>query len=128
MDNEGLTDLAGDSFVVTKRLWTFGNYSRFVRPGWVMLGATSHPATNVFVTAFKDPVTSRFVLVAINNTDEPVTVQTRFDGFSCASLTPWVTDAASDLVEKPAAAGPATGFPLVLGAKSVTTFVGAANQ
>jgi hypothetical protein len=89
-----------------------------------MIGATSNPATNVYVTAFKAPATSRFALVAINNTDESVTVQTRFDGFSCASLTPWVTDAASNLAEKPPVAGSVTGFPLILGAKSVTTFVG----
>ena len=127
-DNEGLTDIAGDSFVVNKRLWTFGNFSRFVRPGWVMIEATSNPATNVYLTAFKDPSSGQFALIAINNADEATVLQTKFDGFSCSSLTPWVTDAASDLAEKPPVAGPVTGFPLVLGAKSVTTFVGVGGE
>jgi len=126
-DNEGLTDLAGDSFIVNKRLWAFGNFSRFVRPGWVMIGATSNPATNVFVSAFKDPFPgSQFALVAINNTDAAVALQTRFDGFFCAALTPWVTDAASDLSEKPPVKGLSASASLVLDPKSITTFVGAA--
>ncbi len=127
-DNEGLADLAGDSFVVTKRLWALGNYSRFVRPGWVMIGVTTNPATNVFATAFKDPSHGRFALVVINTTDAPVTLQTRFDGFSCTSLTPWVTDAASDLARKPSIKGPATGIPLTVEAKSVTTLVGSGGK
>ena len=127
-DNEGLADLAGDSFVVTKRLWALGNYSRFIRPGWVMIGATSNPATNVFVTAFKDPATRRLALVAINNRDEPATLQMRFDGFSCGSLTPWVTDAVSDLAEQSAVAGPGTGLQVILAAKSVTTLVGMGGE
>ena len=122
-----MTDLAGDTFIVNKRLWAFGNFSRFVRPGWVMIGATSNPATNVFVSAFKDPSpANQFALVVINHTDAAVVLQTRFDGFSCAALTPWATDAASDLTEKPPVKGLSASASLVLDPKSITTFVGAA--
>jgi glucuronoarabinoxylan endo-1,4-beta-xylanase len=127
-DNEGLADLAGDSFIVNKRLWAFGNFSRFVRPGWVMIGTSGAPATNVFVSAFKDPSSGRFALVAINNTEAEVTLQTHFEGFSCGTLTPWVTDAALDLAEKPAVKGSASGLQLPLGPSSVTTFVGASDN
>jgi len=124
-DNEGLTDLAGNSFIVNKRLWALGNYSRFVRPGWVMIGATSNPKTNVFVSAFKDPSGRKFAVVAINNTDAAVTLQTHFDGFSCASLTPWVTDSTRDLAKLAPIHADSSGCSLTLRAKSVTTFVGA---
>ena len=124
-DNEGLTDLAGNSFIVNKRLWAFGNYSRFVRPGWVMIGATSNPATNIFVSAFKDPDTGKFALVAINNTETAVTFSARFDGFVCTSLRPWVTDSAFDLAKMAPVKTSSSGCSLTLRAKSVTTFVGA---
>jgi len=85
-----------------------------------MIGATSNPATNVYVTAFKDPANSRFALVAINNTDEPVTVPTRFDGFLLRVAEPWVTDARFRSGRTTARRWSGTGFPLTLGAKSVT--------
>lgn len=124
-DNEGLADFDGNSFIVNKRLWTFGNYSRFVRPGWVMIGATSNPATNVFVSAFKDPSTRKLAVVAINNTDAAVTLPTHFDGFSCASLTPWVTDSSFDLAEMAPVKTSSTGCSLTLLPKSVTSFIAA---
>ena len=127
-DNEGLTDLAGNSFVINKRLWAFGNYSRFVRPGWVMIGATSNPAANVFVSAFKDPGTGKFALVAINNTDTAVTLQTHFDGFACTSLTPWVTDRTLDLAKLPPVKTAPSSCWLALPAKSITTFCGLAKR
>jgi len=123
-DNEGLADLAGASFIVNKRLWALGNYSRFVRPGWVMIGATSNPTNNVFVSAFKEPDTGKLALVAINNTDVAVTLQIHFDGFSCASLTPWVTDRLLDLAKLAPIHADFSGCSLTLRAKSVTTLVG----
>jgi glucuronoarabinoxylan endo-1,4-beta-xylanase len=127
-DNEGLTDLAGNSFIINKRLWAFGNYSRFVRPGWAMIGATSNPATNVFVSAFKDPSGRKFAVVAINNTDAAVNLQTHFDGFACTSLTPWVTDSMLDLAKMAPIHADSSGCSLTLRAKSVTTLVGAKSH
>jgi len=57
----------------SKQLWCLGNYSRFVRPGMVRIGAslntvkdlTSAAATQM-VTAYKDKINKKIVIVIIN--------------------------------------------------------------
>jgi hypothetical protein len=40
-DNEGLIEINGSTVATSGRLWAFANYSRFVRPGGVRIGASS---------------------------------------------------------------------------------------
>jgi O-glycosyl hydrolase len=49
-DNEGLV-LKGSS-TLTKRCYTLGNYSKFVRPGYVMVEVNGNSNTNVLLSAF----------------------------------------------------------------------------
>ena len=58
------------TFTTFKRLYTIGNYSRFVRPGYVRINADPNPVADVLVTAFKDKTSDRFALVAINNGEQ----------------------------------------------------------
>ena len=48
------------------RAYVIGNWSRFVRPGFVRVDATPAPQDSVNLTAFVDPAGTRVVLVAIN--------------------------------------------------------------
>lgn len=62
--------------VTTKRLWAMGNYSRFVRPGFVRVVTPSDPAPGVLLTAYRnatsrDAVKDAAVIVAINEGTEP---------------------------------------------------------
>lgn len=50
----------------TKRLWAMGNFSRFVRPDFVRVGADTS-VDDVNVVAFRSPDEERTVLVVINN-------------------------------------------------------------
>ncbi|MFI7549253.1 glycoside hydrolase [Micromonospora sediminimaris] len=61
---------------IFKRYYTFGQYSRFLDPGDVMIDATSTPAPGVTVTAYKDESTHDFTIVVVNNNpnDVPLTV------------------------------------------------------
>ncbi|MEV2240639.1 glycoside hydrolase [Micromonospora sp. NPDC049891] len=61
---------------IFKRYYTFGQYSRFLDPGDVMIGATSAPSPGVTVTAYKDEATHDFTIVVVNNNpdDVPLTV------------------------------------------------------
>jgi glucuronoarabinoxylan endo-1,4-beta-xylanase len=52
---------------IFKRYYTFGQYSRFIDPGDVMIGATKTPVPGVSVTAYKDEVTHDFTIVVVNN-------------------------------------------------------------
>ncbi|HEX5995649.1 MAG TPA: carbohydrate-binding protein, partial [Jiangellales bacterium] len=59
---------------IFKRYYTFGQYSRFIDPGDVMIGATKTPAPGVSVTAYKDPETNHFAIVVVNNNTADVEV------------------------------------------------------
>jgi len=92
------------TFVVNKRLWTFANFSRFIRPGFVRVDMeveslddvkiTTRPDPEVvlpprdtikemfrtaapagYVSAYKNPDTGALVVVAVNDTEENLTVQ-----------------------------------------------------
>lgn len=91
-----------NTFVVNKRLWTFANFSRFIRPGFVRvdmenieseLKITTRPDPEVvlpprhtikemfrnavpavYVSAYKNPETDELVMVAVNDTEENVEI------------------------------------------------------
>jgi glucuronoarabinoxylan endo-1,4-beta-xylanase len=69
-DTSGQSLISGDpstnSFTTKKRLWTIGNFSRFVRPGSHMLSLSSNnPEGGVYITAFIGP-DKTIAIVAIN--------------------------------------------------------------
>jgi len=125
-DNEGLADLAGDGCILTKRLFALGNFSKFVRPGFHMTGATHSPLTGVYVTAFRDAATGKFAIVAINDTAAGVALHFNVPGYNLRKVTPWVTSAELNLARQAGIDAPIGGFEATLEAKSVTTYEGIA--
>jgi glucuronoarabinoxylan endo-1,4-beta-xylanase len=125
-DNEGLIGKDGDPSdkpTMTKRLYTMGNYSKFVRPGFVVIGVSGVPA-GVAMTAYKDPTQGTVVIVAINNAGHDVALNVAFSGPSTTQVTPWVTSSTQDLSEETAIAVTNGAFAAMLPSASVTTFVG----
>lgn len=127
-DNEGLVGNAGDSFgspTITKRLYTLGNFSKFVRPGYYRVG-TSGSISNVNITAFKNSTTKDFAVVAINNNASPQTFKLSFNGLNPISITPWVTSSSLNLIAQTPVTISGSGglFNITLPATSVTTLVG----
>jgi O-glycosyl hydrolase len=56
-------------------MWTLGNFSRFIRPGFYRLETPGvDDLTGVMASAYKDPENSRLVVVVINAgaTNEPL--------------------------------------------------------
>ena len=119
-DNEGLLGSGGQ---VTKRLYVMGNFSKFVRPGYYRIGATASPVSGVSISAYKDPATGKFAIVAINHNSSAVGLDFSFNGFSASSVDPWVTSSTLNLV-KQASIPAGSQFKATLAAQSVTTFVG----
>ena len=119
-----MTDINGSDYVVTKRLWAMGNFSKFVRPGYYMIGATNNPSSGVYVTAYKDPGSGKFAIVAINNGSSSKSMSFTLNGFTTSSVTPWVTSASSDLAQQSPIASSGGAFDATLAGKSITTFVG----
>ncbi|HVZ33627.1 MAG TPA: hypothetical protein VG963_14445, partial [Polyangiaceae bacterium] len=122
-DNEGLMNQGGAR---TKRLYTVGNFSKFVRPGFVRVGTTAGPS-GVNVAAFKDECSGAYALVAINGGSATVPFGFAINGAKTMTATPWVTSASLDLRAQPAISSDGGRFSAALPAMSVTTFVGTAG-
>jgi len=122
-DNEGLR-LGKTGSTDTKRRYTLGNYSKFIRPGYTRVELTGSVPTDVLLSAYKGP-DGTVVVVAIHKgsaaTNVPIAIS---GGTAPTQLTPWVTSATENL--KAGAAIPVTSgsFMAALGSKTVTTFVG----
>ena len=118
--NFGLTD---NNFNPAKRFYAEGNWSKFVRPGWVRIDATATPVSGAFVSAYKDPISGKFAIVAVNQNASDQPLDFTLNGFPAASVTPWVTSASLDLAQKPSISAGGGSFSSTLLASSVTTFV-----
>lgn len=60
----------GQDVLQTKRLWVMGNYSRFIRPGFVRL-ETQGGDDALLVSAYRSADDQRWVVVAVNLANEP---------------------------------------------------------
>ncbi len=90
-DNEGLIGFSRNT-TMTKRLYTMGNFSKFVRPGWVRIGTTGTKDGIYGVSAYKNPGTGNFAVVAIINSSAPVTLTLRISNATANSpITPYQT-------------------------------------
>jgi glucuronoarabinoxylan endo-1,4-beta-xylanase len=116
--------LASGDGQLTRRAYVVGNWSRFVRPGFVRVDATPSPQDFVYVSAFADPASGRVVIVAVNSNTADMEQVFSIPGSILAAVTPWITSA--DLALAPADPVPIAGaeFTFVLPRRSVTTFVG----
>jgi glucuronoarabinoxylan endo-1,4-beta-xylanase len=123
--NDGITD---SNFNPAKRFYAIGNWSKFVRSGWVRIDATASPASRIYVTAFKEGSSGNFAIVAVNQNSSPANVNFSLSGFpSVASVTPTLTSASVNLVDQ-ATASVSSGFSYLLPANSVITFHGVASS
>lgn len=119
-DNEGL--VLKNSSNLTARCYTMGNYSKFVRPGYVMVEVGGNTNSDLLLSAFQG--SDAIVVVAINkgtaDTSVPIAIT---GGTSPSSCAPYVTSPTDKLAQKTAV--PVTGgaFTATLRATSVTTFV-----
>jgi glucuronoarabinoxylan endo-1,4-beta-xylanase len=120
-DNEGLLLMGG---VSTKRLYTVGNYSKFVRPGYRRVTLSGTPPTGVELTAYVSPTDGTVVIVAINRGSASVPLPLYLSGKAPCMMTPWVTSASDNLASKTAVSVSGSHLAPTLAAMSVTTLVG----
>jgi len=122
-DNEGLM-IKGQA-ALTKRAYTLGNYSKFVRPGYTRVDITGAVPANVLLSAYKD-TDGTVVVVAINKGATAATVPITIAGGTTVptTMTPYVTSETDSLTAKTAVAVTGGAFSAKLDGTSVTTFVG----
>ena len=106
-------------------MWTLGNFSRYIRPGYYRLDLPGvDDLTGVMASAYKDPENSSLVVVVINagSTDEQI--EFNIDGLPAGKdvgeFKAYTTNAAHNLAGKLTAVVPGQ---LLVPAKSTVTFV-----
>jgi len=120
-DNEGLMLSDGTD---TKRHYTLGNFSRFVRPGYTRVAVAGAVPVDVLLSAYGG-ADGTVVVVAINQGSATADVPISFPGGAApASLVPWVTSASDNLAAKAAVTVTGAAFTASLAGMTVTTFVG----
>jgi O-glycosyl hydrolase len=106
-----------------KRLYAVGQYSRFVRPDWIRVDAVASPATNVYMSAFKNPGGDQVAVVAVNTGTSTVPLALTIDAGRFGTLTTYRTSASENLANVGTVTG-GTTVNVTLAASSVTSFVG----
>ena len=107
--------------VVSKRGYLMAQYAKFIRPGYIRVGASQPGDANVGVTAYKGD--NRLVVVAVNRGTQPATVN--LDVFnSCAtSFSRFTTSVDENVAEGAPVVLSERRASVTLDAQSVTTFV-----
>jgi glucuronoarabinoxylan endo-1,4-beta-xylanase len=123
-DNSALWYVAGDGGPPqpAKRLFTMGNFSKFVRPGFRHVASTTNPTASVLTSAYYDAPSSRIVVVAING-GSTAPINFHFPNATTVSWSAWVTSPTQNL-EAGDSIADSSDFAYSLPAQSVTTLVG----
>ena len=120
-DNEGLTDSSGNP---AKRMYVLGQWSRFVRPDFYRIDATSSQPS-ALISAYKDTNSPAFAIVVVNTNTATDVMQTfNLTNFTATSVTPWITSASLSLAPQTPVNVANYSFTYDIPAMSVVTFVG----
>jgi O-glycosyl hydrolase len=115
--------LALTSGTQPKRLYAIGQYSRFIRPDWIRVDAAANPASNVYLSAFRNPAGNQVAMVAINAGTSEVPLALTIDTGRFGGLTSYRTSASENLANVGAVTA-GTTVNVTLAPSSVTTLVG----
>jgi glucuronoarabinoxylan endo-1,4-beta-xylanase len=116
----GLLNAAG---VPQPRAYVMGQFSKFVRPGDVRIDVPFN-SSPLGLSAFMDPGSGRFAIVAVNDTTLPVTQSFSIGGVRAGSLTPWITSATQSLEQQSPISAESGAFTYTVPSFSVVTFSG----
>jgi glucuronoarabinoxylan endo-1,4-beta-xylanase len=128
--NAGNQGLWGGSSVpgntLATRAYAMGQYSYFVRPGWVRMSVTHSPQSGVYITAYRNTGGTSFAIVAINtNTSATPAYTFSFSGAPTISdVTPVITSSSQNMATQSNVSASESSFTYSLPAQSVTTFSG----
>jgi len=106
--------------------YALGQYSKFVRPGYVMTGANNNPTSGIYVTSYKG--NNNYVIVAINANSNATSMTFPITGATLTSVTPYETSASDQLAQLSAINVSNNSFTYPIPAQSIITFVGTGSS
>jgi glucuronoarabinoxylan endo-1,4-beta-xylanase len=113
----------GEDGNVTKRGYVMSQFARFVRPGYRRVACHSTPQRYVVLSSYKDPSTSRVVIVALNTGTSPLQQIFSMTGGSMTAFTSYTTSQTKNCAEGGDIAVVNGAFTATLEPSSITTFV-----
>ena len=116
--NYGLIDTSSNP---TYYGYALAQFSKFVRPGYLLASATANPNSNIFVSAYKG--SSNSVIVAINSGGSSVNQPFSIEGETVTAVTPYQTTSSEHVAQLSNVAVSGDAFTYTLPAQSITTFV-----
>jgi O-glycosyl hydrolase len=121
--NGGLVFLNGGTAAASGRLWAFANYSRYIRPGAVRIGATSS-SSGVDVSAYKNTDGS-IAVVALNTltSSDTINYATSNIGGTGGTVTPFLTNGSNNVAPQSALSLSGGAFSATVPARSLVTYV-----
>ncbi len=122
-DNESLIQINGSTVSSSGRLWAFANYSRYIHPGAVRIGATSSNSADT-LTAFKNTDGS-LAIVALNTATsaDPITFSLSGTGTANgAAVTPHLTNSSSNAATQATIPVSGGAFTATVPARSLVTY------
>jgi len=111
---------------VTKKGYVMAQFSKFIRPGYYRVGSSLYPpvtGAGVDVTAYKDPLSSTVVVVAINTGSTAAQCAFRLNSGARLTLIPYTTSGTKNCEQGTAFDVTGGSFTFTMDASSITTFV-----
>ncbi len=112
------------AFYESKMLWTLGNYSRFIRPGYERVGVNLEgmevESADLLVSAYQSTDDKKLVYVIINSASVPVNAQISNEGKEVANFKSYITSEEHNLSPVELGKG---GNDIIIPARSVLTIV-----
>jgi glucuronoarabinoxylan endo-1,4-beta-xylanase len=111
---------------VTKKGYVMSQFSKFIRPGYYRIGSSIYPpviGAGVDVTAYKDPLSSKVVVVAINSGATPAQCAFRLKKGARMTFTPYTTSETKNCEQGKVFDVTDGSFISTIEASSITTFV-----
>lgn len=123
--NESLIKLEENDYLTTKRFETFGNYTRYIKPGSRRINVVKGLGTSpkLLVSAFKH--NSEVIIVAVNKNTTTITTTIKMNGVTCGnSLRSYLTNENNRWRESEVAMNQDGSYMISLPPSSVVTYVG----
>ena len=110
---------------VTKKGYVMSQFARFIRPGYYRVESSVYPTlSKVRVTAYKDPVSSKVVIVAVNTGSALAVKFSRMqNGTMATTFTPYTTSVTKNCEQGDEFDVIGDNFSFTLESSSITTFV-----
>jgi glucuronoarabinoxylan endo-1,4-beta-xylanase len=101
--------------------YAMGQFTRFVRPGYLRVNATATPSSGIYLSAYSG--SGHAVMVVINSNSVPASLPIAIQNQSVTSLTPYQTTASGGLTALSPINVTGDAFTAMLPAQSITTYV-----